>query len=171
MYDFLPITTDQASLLAGFQTQAFIDAYSDLHSLEDIHAYCDVAYTPENALADISDPNTLCLGAFDRDGSLSGYYIVNHHNMPDGDDRFASELKRIYIAKSVYGTGLGSILYDHAVRAIREYGSKGLWLCVSNRNYRAQKFYQKRGFVFAGIGPELYVGKDVLTSSFLTLEF
>lgn len=44
-----------------------------------------------------------------------------------------------------------------------------LWLCVSDANERAQRFYQKLGFKLLSPGPTLEVGTDHLSSTILAL--
>ncbi len=170
MLEILPIKPVDAAKLANFQTQAFIEAYRSIHTMDNMMAYCTKAYTYEAALIDIIDTNTVCFGAFNLQKELEGYYIVKHHALPDskGPQNTASELKRLYIGEQNYKSGLGAKLYHHAIEEITKQGSDTVWLCVSNRNYRAQTFYQKRGFNFTGKGPELKVGKDTLTSSYLS---
>ncbi|UTW56712.1 N-acetyltransferase [Kordiimonas sp. SCSIO 12610] len=174
MFEIKRLLQCDAEKLAKFQTQAFYDAYHTLHAKEDMDAYCSAAYTPATALADIIHKASDCYGAFDSASALHGYYILMHIPMPSivtlPNRVFASELKRLYIAKSAYGTGLGNRLYNHALDIVQKRGVEGLWLNVSNRNYRAQTFYQDRGFNYAGNGPKLTVGNDILTSSYLTLK-
>ena len=69
-----------------------------------------------------------------------------------------------------YGTGLGLKLFNNATEKAKAKGSKWMWLCVSDKNYRAQSFYKKLGFSISGSGPTLEVGTDMLSSSILRLE-
>jgi GNAT superfamily N-acetyltransferase len=170
MHEILSIKPIDAAKLANFQAQTFIEAYRSIHTMDDMMAYCTEVYTYEAALADIIDANTLCFGAFNQQKELEGYYTIKQHALPDikVPQNTTSELKRLYIGEQNYKSGLGSKLYHHAIKEIIKQGSDTVWLCVSNRNYRAQTFYQKRGFNFTGQGPELKVGKDTLTSSYLS---
>ena len=60
--------------------------------------------------------------------------------------------------------------FDDAVREATSRGAKCLWLSVSDKNLRAQRFYEKLGFLPAGRGPDFHVGTDTLTSKILVLE-
>jgi ribosomal protein S18 acetylase RimI-like enzyme len=96
-----------------------------------------------------------------------GYYIVRHRRCPVNLDGDASELKQLYVLSSEYGSGLGKALLAHALAVIRDAGRSWVWLCVADRNLRAQAFYRKHGFRPAGPGPVLAVGSDRLPSTIM----
>lgn len=164
------IGSDCAALFADLQVLTFKQAYSDVHSPEDIEAYCLAHYTSEIAAAGLSSEQTVCcLGLLNSE--TSGYYIVKHHSSPIDLGSKSSELKQLYVLSSAYNDGLGRALYDHALATIRSAGHLWVWLCVSDINCRAQAFYDTRGFAKVGAGPILDMGNDKLKSSVLALEF
>lgn len=169
MINFDRIGPDRATQLADLQSLTFRQAYSDVHSPEDIEAYCLAHYTPEIAEAELSSDRAVCCICL-LDSKPSGYYLVTHQACPVELGSESSELKQIYVLSSAYGTGLGRALYDHALAAIQSAGHHRVWLCVSDINYRAQAFYAKLGFARVGTGSILAVGTDELTSSLLVLE-
>jgi ribosomal protein S18 acetylase RimI-like enzyme len=155
--------------LADLQVLAFKQAYSDVHSSEDIKAYCLAQYTSKIAKAELSSEQTICCVGL-LDSEPSGYYMVKHQASPIDLGSKSSELKQIYVLSSAYGDGLGRALYDHALATIRSVGHLWVWLCVSDINSRARAFYDKLGFEKVGAGPILDVGKDKLKSSVLALK-
>jgi ribosomal protein S18 acetylase RimI-like enzyme len=163
------IGPDRAAQLADLQVRTFKQAYSEVHSREDIDAYCHAHYTSETAEAELSSEQTVCCVGL-LDSAPVGYYMVNHHASPIDLGSKSSELKQIYVLSSAYGNGLGRALYDHALATIRSAGHLWVWLCVSDINYRAQSFYDRLGFAKVGVGPVLEVGKDKLKSSILAVE-
>lgn len=163
------IGPNRALQLANLQALTFKEAYSEVHSPEDIETYCLTHYTSEIAKADLSSEQTVCCVGL-LDSEPSGYYLVNHQTSPIDLGSESSELKQIYVLSSAYGDGLGRALYDHALEIIRSAGRYWVWLCVSDINYRAQAFYDKLGFENVGAGPVLEVGGDKLKSSVLALE-
>ena len=163
------IGIERAHQLANLQIATFREAYSDVHSPENIGAYCKANYTTALAGADLAAGETLCcLGLVDS--AALGYYLIKHVDCPIHLDSSSSELKQIYVLRSAYGRGLGRSLYEHAVAAVAAAGRKWIWLCVSDINYRAQAFYRKLGFAKLGAGPVLEVGSDRLESSILARE-
>ena len=169
MFKIDRIGPDRAALLAKLQSLTFKQAYSEVHSPEDIEAYCLAHYTIEIAEADLSSQETVCcVGQLNAEPS--GYYMVKHQACPITLGSESSELKQIYVLSSAYGGGLGRALYEHALVTILAAGRRWVWLYVSDINYRAHAFYAKLGFAKIGTGPVLEVGKDKLPSSLLVLE-
>ena len=71
----------------------------------------------------------------DRDGALVGYYQLGG-KPPHG------ELMDMFVDPTVIGTGLGRMLWDHAIGSARERGFKSLML-ESDPN--AEPFYLRMG--------------------------
>ena len=164
MFDIRRIGPESAEQLLHLWNTTFTQAYQDVHTSENIQAYCANNFTIETAMEVLSNEETVCWIAY-QDDQPSGYYIVKHHQCPIELPRSASELKQIYILASQYGLGLGRALFEHASKEIKKSGSEGIWLCVSDINYRAQAFYKKLKFTSVGSGPIFDVGTDRLTST------
>jgi len=167
MYDLDTVTVESASILAKLWTDTFQQAYADVHTLENIQAYCDVNFTLEQAVVELSSDKVVCVLARRNDLPV-GFYLLKYHECPVRLDGSSVELKKIYILASEYGLGLGKLLYQDAINSIRSSGHGWVWLSVSDINYRAQAFYKKLGFNAVGTGPIFKVGTDRLTSTVLT---
>ena len=90
--------------------------------------------------------------------------------MFDETDGNSSELKQLYIRGSAYGSGVGPDLFDEACRIVRAAGRRWLWLAVSDKNFRAQAFYNRRKLQKLAPGPVFEVGSDRLTSTIMALD-
>lgn len=82
----------------------------------------------------------------EREGSVIGYATTspagaNWLPPPDG----AGELTNLYLDPDVIGTGIGSLLYEHAVADLRERGFDPLLVWTFRDNHRARRFYEGRG--------------------------
>ena len=164
MFDIRSVNFESAEHLLYLWCETFKQAYKDVHTSENIHAYCANNFTLDAAVDVLSDDKTVCCIAY-QDNQPSGYYIVKHHDCPIDLQQSASELKQIYILASQYGLGLGRALFEHASSIIQNAGREGIWLCVSDINYRAQSFYKKLTFTPVGPGPVFDVGTDRLSST------
>lgn len=160
------VGVDQADRLAQLCIETFSQAYQDVHEPEDIRAYCDANFSIESAMAELSDPQSVCCFGLRRNNAR-GYYVVRHRNCPIPLQSKSSELKQIYVLAAEYGTGLGQTLYEHAIASIRAAGSQWVWLCVSDINCRARAFYKKLDFKRRGPGPALVVGSERLASTIM----
>lgn len=166
MYKLDQAGPKSASTLVNLWIATFEQAYGDVHSAQNIKAYCAANFTAEQASAALSDNKTECAIAR-KDNQPVGFYLVKHQECPVTLDGGSSELKQIYILAGQYGLGLGKILYADALTSIRSKGRKWVWLCVSDVNYRAQAFYKKQGFKPIGAGPIFEVGSDKLPSTIM----
>ena len=160
--EFRRISVEAAEDLAVLSVATFRLAYGDLHSAENIAAYCAAVYTPAKMHHLLSDPLIHCEMAW-LDGVPMGYVMVSHHKAPAALGEPSSELKRLYILPDGYGTGLGQALYARALAVTQG----RLWLSVADINLRARRFYDKLGFQALGVGPVFRVGTDRVTSTLM----
>ena len=168
-YQFKIAGPESAELLKAFWEESFRQAYHDVHSATDILTYCSRNFTIEAAGEYLSDENCICSLA-EKAGETVGMSIIIKNSCPGRSHLLATELKHLYLLDSEYGSGLGKILMEDAILKTKEMGSSHLWLCVSNLNFRAFRFYQKFGFTKIGNGPMLEVGLDRLLSSIMIRE-
>ena len=73
----------------------------------------------------------------DVDGEMAGFVTVDPKTM---------YLDQIVVAPEAWGSGVALALLDEAKRL----SPRGLDLLVNKDNFRAIRFYQKHGFVYAG---------------------
>ncbi|WP_409490107.1 N-acetyltransferase family protein [Amycolatopsis sp. cmx-11-12] len=91
-----------------------------------------------------------------EDGTVHGFTAV---------DRIRGELRAIYLAPERWGSGLGRLLLDTAVAALRDSGHREATLWVLDSNVRAQRFYSAAGWVPDGATKsDTMPGEDVLLS-------
>jgi len=170
MFELQIVGPEHSDQLVKLWVETYRQAYEDVHSSKNIAAYCEANFTLESASVELSNPQTACcIGS--RGSDPRGFYVVKHHSCPIPVDSESSELKQIYVLAKEYGTGLGRLLYEHAIECVRAAGSNWVWLSVSDINYRAQAFYQKLGFEQLGPGPLFEVGSERLTSSIMAYKF
>ncbi|MBW3613410.1 MAG: GNAT family N-acetyltransferase [Chloroflexi bacterium] len=80
------------------------------------------------------------------DGTAIGYATTspardNWLPPPEG----AGELTNLYLDPAVIGTGVGRLLYEHAVDDLRQRGFDPLLVWAFRDNHRARRFYDARG--------------------------
>jgi len=155
-----------ARQLAKLWAVTFQDAYEEVHSTENIRAYCEANYSVDAAENLLSDPSVHCAVAF-GDRSALGFHLVKHHGCPLPLIGESSELKQLYVVARAYGSGVGQALFEDAVRSVQRAGGSWIWLSVSDLNYRARAFYRKLSFEPLGKGPIFEVGSDRPTSTIM----
>ena len=111
--------------------------------------------TESNFDAYLADPARQLFIA-ERGGVPSGYTMLVHGEPTDPDvvaaitARPTVELSKFYLLASSHGTGLAMALMTATLEAARAHGAAGVWLGVNNQNAKANRFYEKNGFVVVG---------------------
>lgn len=152
-----------AEELVKFWRVSFLQAYSEIHSNENIEAYFAQSYTTAEAQRILSDKHFICIKA-NREGKTVGIAIINHRRCPLKKELNASELKHLYLLSSEYGSGLAQEMVEKVFQISEDAGKSAVWLSVSKLNVRAQRFYQKLGFDLMGNGDDIKVGDELLPS-------
>jgi diamine N-acetyltransferase len=85
-----------------------------------------------------------------------GYALAIHEDPAPhtiGDAVLSSptiELSKIYVVEGEHGSGVAADLLQVVVEDSAATGAKSVWLGVNNLNVRANRFYEKHGFVLRG---------------------
>nr|WP_227411709.1 MULTISPECIES: GNAT family N-acetyltransferase [unclassified Cryobacterium] len=89
-------------------------------------------------------------------GQPAGYTMLVAGEPQDPDvasavtERPTVELSKCYTLPSAHGTGTAPTLMAASVDAARARGARTVWLGVNQQNARANRFYDKSGFVVVG---------------------
>ena len=103
----------------------------------------------------LADPDRVLFIAL-VDGNPAGYTMVIFGEPADPDVSAAirvhpsSELSKVYVLADHHGSGVAASLVAESVEAARSRGASGIWLGVNQHNARANRFYEKQGFVLVG---------------------
>lgn len=101
-----------------------------------------------------SDDHLLLLA--EVDGVAAGYTMLVTGDPADADvaacvtRRPTVELSKVYVMAEQHGTGLARDLVEASVEAATATGAASMWLGVNDENVRANRFYEKCGFVQVG---------------------
>jgi ribosomal protein S18 acetylase RimI-like enzyme len=92
----------------------------------------------------------------EEDGEPVGYAMALHGEPTDPDIQNAVavrptvELSKIYVRESHHSTGVANRLMEAAIAEAAATGAGSVWLGVNQQNMRANRFYEKQGFVLRG---------------------
>ena len=159
MLTFRKCTQKDLTLLSDLSKRTFLSAFKHLNTAENMQAYLDKAYCPEQLLRELNNPYSAFYTAFD-DETPVGYIKVNEAQaQTDIHDEASLELERIYLLKDFLGLGLGKELLEKAISIGNNKKKRYVWLGVWEKNEKAIAFYQKNGFVVVGEHP-FVMGND-----------
>jgi GNAT superfamily N-acetyltransferase len=99
------------------------------------------------------------------DGVAVGYTMVIVGEPTDADvlvsitTRPTAELSKLYVLAGHHGACIAPKLVEASVGVAIEHGARAMWLGVNQQNARANRFYEKNGFVLVGTKRFLVGGK------------
>jgi diamine N-acetyltransferase len=157
-----PATSSDAELIAGLSARTFVSAYQSMLPEQALLDFVASAFTLDNIREEMNAPGSHFLLAFGGEVPV-GYAWLRQAGLLAGvRGRRPAELARIYLEEEVTGKGYGSRLMEACLNVAMEAGYDVLWLGVWERNERAIRFYEKKGFTRAGTLPFEF-GEDLHT--------
>ncbi len=144
----------EARLLAELGARTFADAFGARNEPEDMAAYLAAAFSVERIEAELRQPESFFLLAFDP--TLDSSAPIGYCRLVGGSQQAAIagpdpvELHRLYVDGAMRGAGYGSALMWDAMELARDSGYRTLWLGVWDENRAARRFYERWGFEVVG---------------------
>ncbi len=132
-------TLEDLHLLVEMGRRTFFDTFAGTCSDEDMQLFLDTSYAPAKVEAELRHP-------------LSHFFILEDKCGPAGYSRLLQEtaerveLVRFYMEQRAIGTGAAHRLMETTLEQARRLGYREVFLGVWEKNYRAQRFYEKWGF-------------------------
>lgn len=142
-----------ASPLAALGSRTFADTYSDILPGKDLDEYLRTAFSAEQMLEDIANPNILLFVGWISNTACSYVKLepTPARKVIRGPEPI--ELSRLYVSTQWKGLGIGTVLLDVGLEAAREKAYRTCWLKVWEGNRQAMQFYMNRGFSPVGNEP------------------
>lgn len=142
-------TPAAAAQLAELGRRLFFEAYAARNTPDNMAAYADASFGPEQQLAELQDPDVVYLEAR-MEQQLVGYAKIRLHSRLGLDAAKVPEerleIERLYVADAWIGTGLGAALMRRALEEARQQQCRAVVLGVWEHNEHARQFYQRFGF-------------------------
>lgn len=152
-------TLEDLEELQEISRETFYDTFGSVNKPEDIEAYMERAYAPEQLKQEMSETDSVFYFLYDNQ-EIVGYLKLNKDGAqtePMGEN--ALEVERIYIRPAYKRQGYGSYLIQKAENIALKMAKNKIWLGVWEDNDIALAFYSKRGFKQIG-SHSFYMGED-----------
>jgi diamine N-acetyltransferase len=145
------VTLADVAALAVISKQTFYDTFNGTCTEKDMQDFLEDYYNDQQITKELSDANDFYFFA-EIDGKPAGYirFMEDYSNFSVIKKWKALELKRIYVVKEYQGKGVAQKLMDLVIDFAVKEKYEVIWLGVWEHNVRAQKFYEKYGFVNSG---------------------
>ena len=142
-------TTEDAKLLTDLSYTTFWDAFAHhpKNAPDDLDHYMRQAFNSEQIAAELAEPNSIFLIA-ELDDKPAGYAKLIVGGREEGISAVKPiELSRLYSHQEYLGKGVGQNLMDACFELAKSQDHDVMWLGVWEYNPRAQRFYEKNGFI------------------------
>jgi ribosomal protein S18 acetylase RimI-like enzyme len=140
------ISTDQLDVLLAYSKKTFYDFFAHLNEPANMEAYSSVAFTKDNMLMQLTNPDSNFYFAW-LDDNIAGYLKLNFNDaQTEFQDESALEIERIYVSGEHHGKKIGKQLLDFAIDTAKQKDLKYIWLGVWEHNHKAIGFYEHNGF-------------------------
>jgi diamine N-acetyltransferase len=145
------ITLADVAALSAISKQTFYDTFNGTCSDADMQIFLENYFNEVQVTKELNNPDDFYFFA-EIDGKPAGYirFMEEYSNFPLMKKWKAVELKRIYVVKEFQGKGVAQKLMDVVIDFAVKEKYEVIWLGVWEHNLRAQKFYEKYGFVNSG---------------------
>ena len=132
-------TTADCELIHKLAWQIFPETYKDILSPEQNDYMMEWMYSIKNIRKQMEEEGHVYFIGY-KDNEVCGYVSVQQQ----GEDLF--HLQKIYVLPSYQGFGLGKLLFEQAITAIKEMHPEPCVMELNvNRNNKALRFYERMG--------------------------
>ena len=150
--------------LSAISKKTFYDTFAGTCTPADMDLFLKDYFNEQQVAKELSDTDDLYFFA-EIDNEPVGYlrFMEDYSNFPLMKKWKAMELKRIYVLKEFHGKGIAQKLMDFVIDYCTKEKYEVIWLGVWENNLRAQKFYEKYGFVNSGHTHDFPIGNTPQT--------
>ncbi|PTL38071.1 GNAT family N-acetyltransferase [Alkalicoccus saliphilus] len=152
-------TLDDVSELEKISRETFWETFVHQNSVESMNQYLDRAFHPGQLKKELAHSGSHFFFVY-ADSEIAGYLKVNTDEAQSEEMGAESlEIERIYVRNKFQQLGLGKYLLNKAIGMAEEFRKRTIWLGVWEKNDRAIRFYEKKGFVQSG-SHSFYMGEE-----------
>jgi len=135
--------------LAQVARRCFTETFGTLYRQSDLAAFLEDAFGANGLPSHLTDPAYAVRLAIEN-GAIIGFCKIGPVAFPGDWPADAIELHQLYILGPWQGEGVAPVLMDWALATARARDASEVILSVYVDNTRAQRFYQRYGFVEIG---------------------
>ena len=139
MFKIRKATLEDIEMINRLAWIVFPHTYKEILSPEQMEYMMDWMYSPENLHKQMTEDGHIYYLAFEGD-EPAGYLSIQ----PEGEHTY--HLQKIYVLPSFQGKKLGKLLFEQAIKAIKELHPESCQMRLNvNRQNKALTFYEKMG--------------------------
>lgn len=157
-------TLSDAAVLSAISKQTFYDTFTGTCTEEDMQSFLENYFNLKQVQAELNNENDFYYFA-ETESRVAGYlrFMEDYGSLANMKQWKSLELKRIYVTKDFQGKGVAQQLMDFTLQYAKDNNYEVVWLGVWEHNLRAQRFYEKYGFVNSGQTHDFPIGNTPQT--------
>jgi len=126
--------------------QSYLDTFAEVNTPENMSAFLAEAYSQQQLEQEFNEPGSLLYLAFSG-SRVAGFLKLRQNSEVEYKlGKNTIELQRLYVHKDFLNQKVGAKLMQRALDYASEKKFEWLWLGVWEKNFNAQRFYEKWGF-------------------------
>ncbi len=151
-------------VLSTIAKQSFYDTFTGTCTEQDMQGFLQDYFNETQLRKEVCNENDCCFFA-EADGVPVAYirFMEDYSSLPLMQQWKAIELKRIYVLKEYHSKGIAQQLMEFLIDYSKREQYEVIWLGVWEHNLRAQRFYEKYGFVNSGHTHDFPIGSTPQT--------
>ena len=148
-----------AAVLSAISQKTFYDTFAGTCTEADMQLFLSESYNQSLVEKELNNLDNFSFFA-EADGKPVGYiqFGEDYAILPLIKQWKAIELKRLYVLQEFHGKGVAQKLMGFILNYAAQNNYEMVWLGVWEDNIRAQKFYEKYGFVNSGHTHDFPIG-------------
>ncbi len=145
------ITAADTAILSGMAKETFYKTFTGTCTEEDMQGFLTEYFNEARLAEEIGNEDNFYFFA-EVDGVPAGYlqFMEDYSGFDLIKQWKALELKRIYVIDDFHGKGVAQQLMKFILEYALQQQYEVVWLGVWEHNIKAQRFYEKYGFVNSG---------------------
>lgn len=126
---------------------SYRDTFTEFNTPENMEAFLSTTYSLAKLQEEFQEPNSWIFIAWENKQQVGFIRLRETDEVEHTLGKQALELQRLYVLTQAHGKSVGRKLMEVALAFANDRSYQWIWLGVWERNYRAQEFYAKWGFV------------------------
>ncbi len=142
-----PARQKDLGLLRKIAIKTSVDTFAEFNTPENMEFFLRQAYDPAQLEKEWNEEGSIYYLAWDERLLVGFSRLRLNDEAKSYLGKNTVELQRLYVHPDHQGKKIGSMLMQKALDHAQARGYEWLWLGVWERNFKAQEFYTKWGFV------------------------
>ncbi len=150
MWQIRKAEPNDASALARLAEKTFRDTFAADNNAADMDQHCADTYSTKIQTREILDPN-IDTFVCEFENQLIAYAQLSWLQAPSYvTAQRPVEIRRFYVDSPWHGQGIAQTMMNKLLEHVASKNADQIWLGVWEHNPKAQRFYQKMGFLEVG---------------------